>query len=133
MFPLCLYPRAYGLRVETADLSTTLTSVRHPLSIESLPFPCHPRACDFYDLLVFSAYPISCISSPPQSRHPERSASQIYRKQGVLSAESKDPGDARWQMLFGVSGRELHGRTKRSQTPAGAKRRGEVYGLLPPP
>src|SRR5258708_21267261 len=40
-----------------------------------------PRACDFFDLFVFSAYPTSCISSPRQSRHPERSASQIYRKQ----------------------------------------------------
>jgi hypothetical protein len=30
-----------------------------------------PRACDFFDLFVFSAYPSSCISSPRQSRHPE--------------------------------------------------------------
>jgi hypothetical protein len=30
----------------------------------------------------------------PANRHPERSASQIYRKQGLYGAESKDPGDA---------------------------------------
>jgi hypothetical protein len=34
--------------------------------------------------LLNSIYPISCISSPPQNRHPERSASQIYRKQRAL-------------------------------------------------
>ena len=34
------------------------------------------------------------ISNSPQNRHPERSASQIYRKQRAYSAESKDPGDA---------------------------------------
>ena len=76
------------------------------------------RACDFFDLFVFSAYPISCISSPPQSRHPERSASEIYRKRRALSAESKDPGDAFWQMLLGVSGRKPHRKMKKSQTPS---------------
>ncbi len=38
--------------------------------------------------------------NPPQSRHPERSASQIYRKQRAYSAQSKDLGDACWQMLL---------------------------------
>ena len=37
------------------------------------------RACDFFDLFVFSAYSTSCIQSPRQSRHPERSASQMDR------------------------------------------------------
>jgi hypothetical protein len=30
----------------------------------------------------------------PQNRHPERSASQIYRVMQRMGAESKDPGDA---------------------------------------
>ena len=38
-----------------------------------------PKACDFFDLFEFSAYSSSCIQAPRQSRHPERSASQICR------------------------------------------------------
>jgi hypothetical protein len=53
------------------------------------------RGCDFFDLFVFCAYPTSCISSPRQSRHPERSASQIRSRDTALhGAESKDPEDA---------------------------------------
>jgi hypothetical protein len=63
-----------------------------------------PRACDFFDLFVFSAYPTSCISSPRQNRHPERSASQNYRNRALYGAKSKDPGDACWQMLLGAFG-----------------------------
>jgi hypothetical protein len=37
---------------------------------------------------------------PQQSRHPERSASRIYRKQELYGAESKDPGDSYPAMLF---------------------------------
>jgi hypothetical protein len=52
------------------------------------------RACDFFDLFVFSAFQPAAFQAPQQSRHPERSASQIYRKQRAYSAKSKDPGDA---------------------------------------
>src|ERR1700733_11251605 len=39
--------------------------------------------------------PTGCFSSQlPQNRHPERSASQIYRVNSVWGAESKDPYDA---------------------------------------
>ena len=42
------------------------------------------RICDFFDLLVFSVIrPAVFFASPRQSRHPERSASQIHRKQRV--------------------------------------------------
>src|ERR1700722_2024961 len=34
------------------------------------------------------------MQAPKQSRHPERSASQIYRNKGLYGAESKDPGNA---------------------------------------
>jgi hypothetical protein len=50
---------------------------------------------------VFSAYPTIWISSVRQNRHPERSASHIYSNRGLYGAESKDPGDACWQMLLG--------------------------------
>ena len=65
----------------------------------TLPFVI-PSACDSFDLFLFSAYQL--YFKRPQTRHPERSASPIYRKQRALSAESKDPGDACWQMLLGV-------------------------------
>jgi hypothetical protein len=39
-------------------------------------------------------------SIPPQNRHPERSAAQIRGTKKGYCAESKDPGDACWQMLF---------------------------------
>jgi hypothetical protein len=80
-----------------------------------------PRACDFFDLFVFSAYPTSCISSPRQSRHPERSASQIYRNRGLYGAESKDPGDACRQMLLGAFRPQTAPEDKKSQTPSGAE------------
>ena len=41
-----------------------------------------------------------CFLNPSQIRHPERSAARIYRITDGLCAKSKDPGDARWQMLF---------------------------------
>src|SRR5271163_2867791 len=44
----------------------------------ALPFVI-PRACDFFDLFVFFAHLTKCFQPPPQSRHPERSASHIYR------------------------------------------------------
>jgi hypothetical protein len=39
---------------------------------------------------VFSAYP-TVVFQPRQSRHPERSASQIYRKQRALSRGVEGP------------------------------------------
>jgi hypothetical protein len=51
--------------------------------------------CDFVDLFVFSAYSTGCIQAPRQSRHPERSASQMDRvTQRFTGAESKDLGGA---------------------------------------
>ena len=45
-----------------------------------------PRACDFIDLSRE-------VLDLKQNRHPERSASQIYRLTEGSGAESKDPGD----------------------------------------
>jgi hypothetical protein len=43
-----------------------------------------------------------CFSTCPQSRHPERSAAQNSRMRTAYGAESKDPGCAYQQMLFGA-------------------------------
>ena len=37
------------------------------------------RACDFFDLFVFSAYQPDVFQALQQNRHPERSASRVYR------------------------------------------------------
>jgi hypothetical protein len=44
----------------------------------------------------------SQIFKLPQSRHPERSALQIYRKQSFMARSGRTPGDACWQMLSGA-------------------------------
>jgi hypothetical protein len=64
------------------------TAVRGPGSSATYKFVI-PRGCDFFDLFVFSAYSTTCIQAPRQSRHPERSALQIYRKQRALWARSR--------------------------------------------
>src|SRR6266702_2635997 len=44
----------------------------------ALPFVI-PRGCDFFDFSCFWYTPPECFSELPQDRHPERSASRIYR------------------------------------------------------
>src|SRR5271156_1440533 len=46
--------------------------------MEALLSPLSSRACDFFDLFVPFAH-LTRSSTTPQSRHPERSASQIRR------------------------------------------------------
>jgi hypothetical protein len=47
------------------------------------------RARDFFDLFVLSAYSTSSTQAPRQSRHPERSASQICRVTQGFMARSR--------------------------------------------
>jgi hypothetical protein len=42
------------------------------------------------------------LSTLPQSRHPERSARRSIAKRGPYRAESKDPGEACWQLFLGA-------------------------------
>jgi hypothetical protein len=60
------------------------------------------RACDFFDLLVFSAYPTSCISSLDKAVILSEALRRSIANRGLCGAESKDPGDACWQMLLGA-------------------------------
>jgi hypothetical protein len=70
-----------------------------------------PGACAFFDLFVFLQIQPAVFQAPRQSRHLERSASQIYRTRGLYGAESKslsrvsrgNPGDDCWHMLLGAS------------------------------
>jgi hypothetical protein len=54
----------------------------------------HPSPAS-YLLSIFrvSTYPTSFVSSPRKIRHPEQSASQIYRKKRPYGVESKDLGE----------------------------------------
>jgi hypothetical protein len=62
-----------------------------------------PRAYNFFDLFVFSAYPTSRISRPPDKAVilSEALRGSIASRE-LYGAESKDPGDACWQMLLGA-------------------------------
>jgi hypothetical protein len=52
------------------------------------------RVCEHLDLSCSCISNQPILQAPKQSRHPERSASQIYRIKELYSAESKDPEDA---------------------------------------
>ena len=54
----------------------------------TLPFVI-PRACDFFDLFAFFAPDQMFFQSPQKRRHPERSASQIYRITEAFMARSR--------------------------------------------
>jgi hypothetical protein len=58
---------------------------------------------------------------PPQNRHPERSASRIYRLTQHFWRESKDPKDDYWPMLFRVFRHQNLKEIKKSQTPSVAE------------
>jgi hypothetical protein len=53
-----------------------------------------PRACDFFDLFLFSAYPTSCISSLDKAVILSEALRRSISNRGLYGAESKDPGDA---------------------------------------
>jgi hypothetical protein len=60
------------------------------------------RACDFFDLSVF------CISNQLYFKPPNKAVilsealSRSIANRGLYRAESKDPGDACWQMRLGA-------------------------------
>jgi hypothetical protein len=81
------------------------------------------RGCDFFDFSYFWHTQPECFSKLPQDRHPERSASRIYRlteglqrvvEELVLSVAEGTP-----RMLVGrcssqLSGRQNNGRNQKS-------------------
>ena len=75
------------------------------------------RACDFFDLSWFLPNQPAILQAPQQNRHPERSARRSITNRGLYGAESKDPGDACWQMLLGAFRPQTTPEDKRSQTP----------------
>jgi hypothetical protein len=74
------------------------------------------RACDFFDLFVFSAHPTSCISSPDKYVILSEALRRSIANRGLYRAESKDLGDACWQMLLGAFRPQTTTEDKKSQT-----------------
>jgi len=58
------------------------------------------------------------FSKLPQNRHPERRARRSIANRGLHGAESKDPGDACWQMLLGAFRPQPTTEDKQSQPPS---------------
>jgi hypothetical protein len=84
------------------------------------------RGCDFLDLFVLLHIQPAALQAPRQSRHPERSASRIYRKQRALwrgveepvpSVAEGTPAMLLCRCSWEFSARKLHRKIKKSQTP----------------
>jgi hypothetical protein len=103
----------YLLRGEQRTQGPSLETALHDRV--SLSFVI-PRACDFLDLSCFLHIQPAVLQAPQQSRHPERSASQIYRKQRALWRGVEGPRRCfvgRW--LWELSGHKLQRKITKSQ------------------
>src|ERR1700722_21002975 len=64
---------------------------------------------------IFSRFlhPTRCFESPPKRRHPERSASQIYRiKEGFMARSRRTPAMLVCRCSSELSGHRLRGNSK---------------------
>src|SRR5450631_2154093 len=85
------------------------------------------RACDFLDLSCLLHIQPAVSQAPQQNRHPERSASQIYRKQRALRRAVEEP------VLSGVEGTPamLVGRCSRGLSGRELQRKIKSHNLRP--
>jgi hypothetical protein len=60
------------------------------------------RACDFFDLFVFSASNQLYFKSPNKAVILSEALRRSIANRGLYGAEPKNPGDACWQMLLGA-------------------------------
>jgi len=60
------------------------------------------RACDFFDLSVFSTRQPDVFNLHHKTVILSEALRRSLANKGLYSAESKDPGDACWQMLLGA-------------------------------
>jgi hypothetical protein len=61
-----------------------------------------PRACDVFDLSVFSTPQPAAFNLHHKTVILSEALRRSIANKGLYSAESKDPGDACWQMLLGA-------------------------------
>jgi hypothetical protein len=76
-----------------------------------------PRARDFFDLFVFSASNRLYFKPPNKAVILSEALRRSIANRELYSAESKDPGDACWQMLLGAFRPQTTTEDKNSQTP----------------
>jgi hypothetical protein len=92
-----------------------------------------PRACDFFDPFAF-LYPTRYFQSPRKRRHPERSASQIYRiTQGFMERSRRTPAMFVGRCSSELSGRRLQGKSKSHRLraePRDLQFRGPLLGMF---
>jgi hypothetical protein len=78
------------------------------------------------EFVTFSIFRVFCIQrdvfqSPPETRHPERSASQIYRiTEGFMARSRRTPAMLVGRCSSELSGHRLQGKLKKSQPLSGA-------------
>jgi hypothetical protein len=58
------------------------------------------RACDYFDLSCFLHIPPAVFQTPDKGVILSEALRRSIANEGLYSAESKDPGDACWQMLL---------------------------------
>jgi hypothetical protein len=71
------------------------------------------NAPDFFGRFVFHASPTSCISTLDKAVILSEALRRPIANEGLCGAQSKEPGDACWQMLLGVFNRKLHRKIKK--------------------
>jgi hypothetical protein len=77
------------------------------------------RACDFFELFVFSACPTGYISPSNKAVILSEALRRSIANRGLYGAQSKDPGHACWQMLLGAFHPQTTTEDKKSQARSG--------------
>ena len=91
--------RIYRSRLRSFWTSSQANNLLRALPQNGHP-PVAPRACDFFDFSCLST-PTQMFSTPPQSCHPERSASRICRvTEGLIARSRRTPAMLIGRMLF---------------------------------
>src|SRR5882757_1017207 len=78
------------------------------------------RACDFVDLSVFLHTQPDVFNLVHKAVILSEALRRSIANRGLYSAESKDPGDACWQILLGAFRPQPTPEDKKSQTPSKA-------------
>jgi hypothetical protein len=90
-----------------------------------------PTGCDFFDFSCFWYTPPECFSELPQDRHPERSASRIYRLTEGLQRVVEGPrGCLLADALHSFPATKTIREIKKSQPPSEAERSAVPRTLL---
>jgi hypothetical protein len=94
------YPRVYtGLRKHTQS-SVPYANLSAMFFFKNSHKNVILRACDYFDLSCFLHIPPAVFQTPDKGVILSEALRRSIANEGLYSAESKDPGDACWQMLL---------------------------------